>query len=104
MARKGVAQKVRGRNLCESCAEGKKQDSAKETRWRKGQEGAERQDHAEEDEIVRKTKLCRRQQDRAEEDEILKKTTRSRGKEKPRGREKSREKEKKPRKRDSRAR
>ena len=68
--------KWRGRELRRRCAEeicakvawkGRNKIVRKMTRWRKGQEGAERQDRAEEDEIVQKTKLCRRRQDRAEE-------------------------------------
>ena len=69
MAWKGVAQKVRGRKVCESCAEGRNKIAPKMTRWRKGQEGAEREDRVEE--------------------EIGQKTTRSRGNEKPREREKN---------------
>ena len=75
VARKRVAWKVCGRNLRESCAEEKKQGSAKDDKVAQRTRCERRQDSAE-------------KQDRAEEDKIVQKTTRSRGRrKKSRGRE-----------------
>ena len=96
VARKGVAQKVRGRNFRESCAEGKKEDSAKDdkmaqrTRGRRkiGSRGRGRKCEEDDKRNGAEKRNC------AEEKKM-------RGKEKPRGREKQpRGREKKSRRKD----